>query len=47
MNTIKYFIIVMKAPKHVYGGLGGKLRHFKKMLKCRQAIRQNGGKGLW
>lgn len=47
MNTIKYFIIVMKAPRHVYGGLGGKLKHFNKTLKCRKAIRQNGGKSSW
>lgn len=43
MNTIRYFIYVMKAPKTIYGGFSGKLKFFRRACKIRKATRKSGG----
>ena len=40
LTTLKYFILVMKAPKTAYGGLVGKLKHFRKACKMRSEVRK-------
>ena len=39
MKTIRYFIFVMRTPKEVYGGLFGKLKHFRKAYLIRKEVR--------